>query len=187
MDKIRRDACNAIKCGPEGSYGGVSGRPTREQRGAILQAPAVADGGKHPGLPEHISLRGAVWERKPRLVRRVVWGSSPSGRRTGDKGCSKVAEEGNVCQPALRGQPSTRPRALCSRDTSFTRSFNPYTSTATLLHEVKSLLKVAHWGTYQHLTISRKWEKMGAGASSVGRHGSQRRHRFSERRVCVTR
>jgi hypothetical protein len=166
----------------------VSGRPTREQRGAILQAPAVADGGKHPGLPEHISLRGAVWERIPRLVRRVVWGSSPSGRRTGDKGCSKVAEEGNVCQPApCVGNPAQGLASSCSRDTSFTRSFNPYTSTTTLLHEVKSLLKVAHRKTYQHLTISRKWEKMGAGASSVGRHGSQRRHRLSERRVCVTR
>lgn len=179
-------ACNAIKCGPEGSYGGVSGRPTQEQRGAILHAPAVADGGKHPGLPEHISLRGAVWERIPRLVRLYVWGSSPFGRRTGDKGCSKVAEEGNACQPTpCVDNPA---RGLAPRAPGTRPSLGPSTRTRPpphLLHEVKSLLKVAHRGTYQHLTISRKWEKMGAGATSMGWHGSQRGHRFSERRACV--
>jgi len=86
---------------PSGSCGGVSGRPMQVAKGSDPPSTCVAHGGKHPGLPEHVSLRGRACKSRPWLVRLRRCGAPPRPMtRTSDKGCSKGAEEGNVVSVA---------------------------------------------------------------------------------------
>lgn len=80
-----------------------------EERSSALVG--IANGERHPGSLEDASLRGLSSERESWPVRHpgtrvtgVVGASSPIAARTGDKGCPRVAKEGNAFR--LRNAPA---------------------------------------------------------------------------------
>jgi len=80
--------------------GGVSGRAGAKAGGSDPSAYHLSfawrNGERHPGLLEGISLRGALSERGPWSVRRLLWVSSHGRTRADDSGCPEDAEEGNA-------------------------------------------------------------------------------------------
>jgi len=104
--------------------GGVSGRPTREGGRSDPLDRLSSQRWKAPGPRDGGALRGASKERGSRSVCHVRRGSSSASGRTGDKGCSSGAEEGNdvSSRPKMRGHPTRgqcnalapRGRVLCS-------------------------------------------------------------------------
>jgi hypothetical protein len=68
------------------------------------------NGGRHPGLRESGTLRGAPSERRPRSVRQRAVASSTANRRAGDSGCPEVAKEGNVVGMRVKAHALSAPR-----------------------------------------------------------------------------
>jgi len=127
---------------PDGGkrVGGVSGRPTQEGGRSDPFDRLSSQRWKASGPQDGGALRGVSLERRPRSVRHVRRGSSSACGRTGDKGCSSDAEEGNdvSSRPKMRGH-STRGQcnALALEDASFARSGGPCTSIVAQLAAAK--------------------------------------------------
>jgi len=102
---------------------------------------ACRGGERHPDLLEGGTLRGVLSERGSWSVRQQVAASPASGRRAGDRGCPKGAEEGNVVGMRHKAHaPGARTRDRCMRsgDASFARSSGSCTSILTTRCDRKS-------------------------------------------------
>jgi len=138
--------------------GGVSGRAGAKAGESDLSAYHLSfawrDGERHPGLLEGISLRGALSERGPWSVRRLLWVSSHGSRRADDSGCPKDAEEGNAVSmrdKAHAPDAGTRDRRMRLGTASFARSFDPCTSILTMLRRRKP----RRWGVRGSITVGK--------------------------------
>jgi len=108
----------------------VSGRPTRNRKGAILSRISRRNGERHPDPRDAGSLRGMSEKRGSRPVRtRSQQVSSSVNGRTGDSGCPLEAAGGERRQhaPGARTRHGDQ-RVPVPEDTSFARSRDPCTS-----------------------------------------------------------
>jgi len=147
--------------------GGVSGRPTRNRKGAILSRISRRNGERHPDPRDAGSLRGMSEKRGSRPVRtRAQQVSSSVIGRTGDNGCPlESRRRGTSSACARRTHSARRPRSPRSR----TRpSLGPETRARHATH-------VARQFRYRGRANSREREETGTEVEAVGRmRGSPR-------------
>jgi len=88
--------CNAFLANARGRRNGE--HPVPRHRRAICMSVGIPGGGKHPGLPERVALRGVTKERGPWSAHEDGGRIQPTARSVGDgTGCSGSSfEEGNL-------------------------------------------------------------------------------------------
>jgi len=166
--------------------GGVSGRPTREAKGAIFSRARPSQRWKalwSTGSRQPSREVGRTWVLAG--PSRLHGARSRTDDRTGDNGCSLDAEEGNVVsmrQAHALFLETPNKRSPRSRTTSFARSRGPCTSIATKLHRRKPR-EVARSVRYRGRANLRKQEEPAPRSERTDAARLAACHRFSSEKV----